>query len=145
LFDREYRKQLESLDAKQVAQEIGPNAIILCWESFNVRCHRRLIDLGIRPRFSGEVKLVRPFRAQCNHPALQTDHTRLPFPRTLASPNWAKFVQDLRLDSVQLHTISYQELLHIAINAVGNSNKKWRDLESWVLEKISAIGESSKT
>jgi len=43
LFDREYRKQLDSLDAKQVAEDLGPNAIILCWESFNVRCHRRLV------------------------------------------------------------------------------------------------------
>ena len=43
LFDRKYRKQLESLDARQVAEELGPNAIILCWESFNVRCYRRLV------------------------------------------------------------------------------------------------------
>jgi hypothetical protein len=43
LFDREYRKQLESLDAKQVAEELGPDTILLCWESFNVRCHRRLL------------------------------------------------------------------------------------------------------
>jgi hypothetical protein len=43
LFDREYRKQLDSLDPKQVAEDLGPNAIILCWESFNVRCHRRLV------------------------------------------------------------------------------------------------------
>src|SRR6266480_2580914 len=43
LFDREYRKQLDSLDAKQVAEELGPDAILLCWESFNVRCHRRLV------------------------------------------------------------------------------------------------------
>ena len=43
LFDREYRKQLDSLDANQVAEELGPNAILLCWESFNVRCHRRLV------------------------------------------------------------------------------------------------------
>ena len=42
LFHREYRKQLDSLDARQVAEELGPNAILLCWESFNVRCHRRL-------------------------------------------------------------------------------------------------------
>jgi len=42
LFDREYRKQLDSLDARQVAEELGPNAILLYWESFNVRCHRRL-------------------------------------------------------------------------------------------------------
>ena|SRR5579864_849021 len=43
LFHQEYRKQLELLDAKQVAEELGPNAILLCWESFNVRCHRRLV------------------------------------------------------------------------------------------------------
>ena len=43
LFDREYRKQLDSLDAKQVAEDLGPDAILLCWESFNVRCHRRLV------------------------------------------------------------------------------------------------------
>src|SRR5215470_1198902 len=43
LFDREYGKQLDALDAKQVAEELGPNAILLCWESFNVRCHRRLV------------------------------------------------------------------------------------------------------
>jgi Domain of unknown function DUF488 len=43
LFDREYRKQLDALDAKQVAEELGPNAILLCWESFNARCHRRFV------------------------------------------------------------------------------------------------------
>jgi hypothetical protein len=43
LFDREYHKLLDSLDTKKVAEELGPNAIMLCWESFNVRCHRRLV------------------------------------------------------------------------------------------------------
>jgi len=43
LFDGEYRKQLAALDARQVAEELGPNSILLCWESFNVRCHRRLV------------------------------------------------------------------------------------------------------
>jgi hypothetical protein len=43
LFDGEYRKQLDSLDAKQVTEALGPNAILLCWESFNVRCHPRLV------------------------------------------------------------------------------------------------------
>ena len=43
LFDREYLKQLEALDANQVAGDLGPDAIFLCWESFNVRCHRRLV------------------------------------------------------------------------------------------------------
>jgi hypothetical protein len=43
LFNQEYRKQLEALDAKQVAEDLGPDPILLCWESFNVRCHRRLV------------------------------------------------------------------------------------------------------
>jgi hypothetical protein len=43
LFDREYRKRLEGLDARQVVKDLGPDAILLCWESFNVRCHRRLV------------------------------------------------------------------------------------------------------
>jgi len=43
LFDREYRKQLGSLDAKHVAEDPGPDAILLCWESFNVWCHWRLV------------------------------------------------------------------------------------------------------
>lgn len=43
LFDREYRKQLDGLDARQVSQDLGPDVVLLCWESFNVRCHRRLV------------------------------------------------------------------------------------------------------
>jgi hypothetical protein len=50
LFDREYRKQLEALDAKQVAEDLGPDAILLCWESFNVRCHRRLVAEWLEER-----------------------------------------------------------------------------------------------
>jgi hypothetical protein len=43
LFDQEYHKQLEALDPSQVAEDLGPDAILLCWESFNVRCHRRMV------------------------------------------------------------------------------------------------------
>jgi hypothetical protein len=39
LFDREYRKQLESLDAKQVVEDLGPNAIILDPVSGNAGSH----------------------------------------------------------------------------------------------------------
>jgi hypothetical protein len=50
LFDREYRMQLGALDPKQVAEDLGPNAILLCWESFNVRCHRRLVAEWLEER-----------------------------------------------------------------------------------------------
>jgi hypothetical protein len=71
LFDREYRKQLDALDAKQVVEEVGPDAILLCWESFNVRCHRRLVaewleeKLGITvPEFAHERSESIPFNEQ---------------------------------------------------------------------------------
>ena len=51
LFDREYREQLDSLDAKQVAEDLDPDAILLCWESFNVRCHRRLVAELLEQKF----------------------------------------------------------------------------------------------
>jgi hypothetical protein len=50
LFDREYRKQLDALDPKQVAKDLGPDAILLCWESFNVRCDRRLVAEWLEER-----------------------------------------------------------------------------------------------
>jgi len=43
LFNSEYRKQLATLDPRQVAEDLGSDAILLCWESFNVRCHRRRV------------------------------------------------------------------------------------------------------
>ena|ERR1035437_4507972 len=71
LFVLEYRKQLDSLIAKQVAEDLGPNAIILCWESFNVRCHRRLVaewleeKLGIAvPELEHERAESLPFNKQ---------------------------------------------------------------------------------
>ncbi len=70
------------------------------------------------------------------------DHSNLPFPNTLASPKWAAFVRALRADAVQFHTISYQDLLHIAVAAVGSNNAKWHGLERWVREKIRSVGES---
>ena len=71
LFDLEYRKQLGSLVAKQVAEDLGANAILLCWESFNVRCHRRLVaewleeKLGIVvPKLEHERAESLPFNQQ---------------------------------------------------------------------------------
>jgi len=49
-FDREYRKQLDALDPKQVAEEVGPDAVLPRWESFHVRCHRRLLAEWLEER-----------------------------------------------------------------------------------------------
>lgn len=47
LYDVEYKKILAALDPKKVYDDLialgGPDAVLLCWESFNVKCHRRLV------------------------------------------------------------------------------------------------------
>jgi hypothetical protein len=41
-FTAAYRRQLSRLDAAQVVQEVGPDAILLCWEAPGEFCHRRI-------------------------------------------------------------------------------------------------------
>ena len=61
-FESAYRSQvLGGLNAAQVYDELGADAVLLCWEPFNVRCHRRLVaewlesELGVEiPEFGYE-------------------------------------------------------------------------------------------
>jgi len=38
-----YHEQLSRLDPERVFEELGPRAVLLCWEPPNVFCHRRLV------------------------------------------------------------------------------------------------------
>lgn len=42
-YDRRYHEILANLDPQQVFEDLGENAVMLCWEKPNVRCHRRLV------------------------------------------------------------------------------------------------------
>jgi hypothetical protein len=50
----EYRKILDKLDPQEVFEDLGENAIMLCWEPPGKFCHRRLVaewleeNLGVR-------------------------------------------------------------------------------------------------
>lgn len=50
----EYQKILDDLDPRKVAADLGPDAILLCWEPPGKFCHRRLVaewleaHLGVR-------------------------------------------------------------------------------------------------
>lgn len=72
------------------------------------------------------------------------DHPNLAFSRKLSSPEWREFKHALRSDADAPHTISYQELLAIAVRATEPNNTKWRDLETWVDKKIHALGSRSE-
>jgi len=49
-FDEAMRQILEGLDAAEIVKALGPDAILLCWESAGVRCHRRLVADWIQRR-----------------------------------------------------------------------------------------------
>ena len=67
-YDRLYREILSKLDPQKVANDLGPDAILLCFEKFNDRCHRRLVaewfetSLGIIiPEFGYEREQSLPY------------------------------------------------------------------------------------
>jgi len=39
----EYQKILDNLDPRQVYEDLGENAILICWEAPGKFCHRRLV------------------------------------------------------------------------------------------------------
>jgi hypothetical protein len=42
-YRREYQKILDCLDPRQVYEDLGPDAVLLCWEPAGAFCHRRLV------------------------------------------------------------------------------------------------------
>jgi len=43
VFREKFMLQLERLDAKAILEEVGEDAILLCWEKPGEFCHRRLV------------------------------------------------------------------------------------------------------
>jgi hypothetical protein len=42
-YDRQFDAILDSLEAQQVYEELGENAVLLCWEAPGFWCHRRRV------------------------------------------------------------------------------------------------------
>lgn len=42
-YDREMSAHLNTLNARKVLADLGPDAILVCYEPFNTRCHRRMV------------------------------------------------------------------------------------------------------
>jgi hypothetical protein len=43
IFVRRFRIGLKELDPQKVFNDLGENAVLMCWERPNFRCHRRLV------------------------------------------------------------------------------------------------------
>jgi hypothetical protein len=70
-YDEHFAHLLATLDPRTVYEQLGEQAVLLCWERPNVRCHRRLVAewleraLGVViPEFGLERRESLPFAAQ---------------------------------------------------------------------------------
>ena len=56
-YVEEYKKQiLDNLDPKQVYEELGENAVLLCFEKSGQFCHRNLVANWFKEKLGIEVK-----------------------------------------------------------------------------------------
>jgi len=56
-YTEQYQKEvLDQLDAKQVFEELGENAVLLCWEKSGSFCHRHLAAAWLEKQLNIEVK-----------------------------------------------------------------------------------------
>lgn len=53
--EKYYKTVLDKLDAKQVYEELGENAVLLCWEKPGKFCHRYLIANWLRNELGIEI------------------------------------------------------------------------------------------
>lgn len=55
-YTEQYQKEvLNSLDPKQIYEELGENAVLLCWEKTGKFCHRHLISKWFKEKLGIEV------------------------------------------------------------------------------------------
>jgi uncharacterized protein (DUF488 family) len=56
-FEREFNRcVLEKLDAREILDEIGDDAVLLCWEKAGEFCHRKLVAEWLSRELGIEVK-----------------------------------------------------------------------------------------
>ena len=55
-IEQYYKEVLSQLDPKQVYEELGEDAIILCWEAPNKFCHRNLVAEWLSKELGIEIK-----------------------------------------------------------------------------------------
>jgi len=56
-YTEQYQKEvLDKLDPKTVFEELGENAVLLCWEAPNRFCHRKLVAKWLQEHLNIEIK-----------------------------------------------------------------------------------------
>ena len=55
-IEQYYKDVLDKLDPKQVYEELGEDAVLLCWEKSGEFCHRRLVGVWLENKLGIEIK-----------------------------------------------------------------------------------------
>lgn len=53
--ERYYEEVLLKLDPQEVYNDLGPNAVLLCWEKSGEFCHRHLVAAWLRAKLGVEI------------------------------------------------------------------------------------------
>ena len=51
-----YKEILDKLDPKQVYEDLGENAVLLCWEKSSDFCHRHIVSSWLEEKLGIEIK-----------------------------------------------------------------------------------------
>jgi len=54
-----YKEVLDKLDPKQVYDELGESAVLLCWEKSGEFCHRRIVSNWLKEKLGIEVDEIK--------------------------------------------------------------------------------------
>jgi len=57
-YTTHFQAMLDKLNPQKVADDLGPDAIMLCWEPFNVYCHRRWVAEWLEKSLGMEIPEV---------------------------------------------------------------------------------------
>jgi len=61
-YRKEYRKMLDRLNPKKVFEDLGADAILLCWEHDGNNCHRRIVAEWLEEKLGVRIEEI-PFKA----------------------------------------------------------------------------------
>ena len=59
-YDRLYEEILAKLDPAELFESLGHDAVLICWERPNTRCHRRRASAGPSPHAGGQEHHISP-------------------------------------------------------------------------------------
>ena len=78
-FEAQMRARLDALNPQEIAEKLGPNAVLLCWEKPFDRCHRRMVAEWLEEALGIEIPELGYTRSET--PAYATMHPKAPAPQ----------------------------------------------------------------